>query len=163
MKFNIITGAALIATLGVVTPITVSSQPSNSGSYEAGYWQPTATINNNQVINVILQNESGVPVTYDSIYGPRFGTRLSHANTVLLNFPPIKNAEEIANINIYNGGGALLSFDYRTEDNNTVIVRIRRSDLIQGQVDNAAVGTSSVSAKYDSAVYIDERGRVYSF
>ena len=158
MNFKTLTGAALITTLSLLNPTIVFSQPSSGGGYQSGYWQPTATLDNTNTMKVILSNQSGVNINYDSPIGPRMGATLSPGDSATIVVPPIESPMDIVNISIYSPTGELLVFDYSAAGTDTVTVRIRRSGLVSGQVSD-----SNVNSEFDGSVYIDERGRIYSF
>lgn len=158
MNFKTLTGAVLITTFSLLNPAIVFSQPSSSGSYRSGYWQPTATLDNTNAMKVILSNQSGVSVNYDSPIGPRMGATLSAGDSTTIVVPPIESPMDIVNISIYSPTGELLVFDYSVAGTDTVTVRIRRSGLVSGQVSE-----TNVNSEFDGSVYIDERGRIYSF
>ncbi|MBZ8181964.1 hypothetical protein [Oscillatoria salina] len=160
MKLKTFTLATAIAAIAGITPLTVYSQPSPTGNYRPGYWQPTATVDNTRFMQLQLINDSGVAVAYDSTNVSAARGVIPTGGLVTISVPPITSANQIANVNIYNPQGALLAFDYRNVGNNVVAVRIRRSDLVYG----ATPGSSTdIGAEYDNAVYVDEKGRVYSF
>ncbi|MEC4983113.1 MAG: hypothetical protein SAJ37_11495 [Oscillatoria sp. PMC 1068.18] len=160
MKLKTLAFTTAIAAIAGITPLTVYSQPSPTGNYRPGYWQPTATIDNTRFMQLQLVNDSGVAVEYDSTNVSAARGVIPVGGAITISVPPITSADRIANVNIYNTQGALLAFDYRDVGNNVVAVRIRRSDLASG---GSPGSSTDISAKYDNAVYVDEKGRVYSF
>lgn len=161
MNLKTFAGAIIFTTASLFTPNIAFSQPSTTGSYQSGFWQPTATVDNTKNITVILSNQSGFNLNYDSVYGPVFGAVLPAGGSATMVLPAIDSADEIANISIYSPDGYWLVFDYSTDENNNnnaVTVRVRLSAGLSGQGDE-----TGTDAEFDSAVYIDEQGRVYSF
>ena len=143
MKLNILTQAALFTAISLVTPSISLSQPSSRGERVPGFWQPRVDVNPNRPILVRLLNETELPVRYS--LSPYPDRSLSPGLTADVPISISSKQADFANINIYSSEE--LIYDYNA-DNNIVTVRIR------------SVGKGP---RADKAVYIDERGRVYSF
>ncbi|MBD2311412.1 hypothetical protein H6G20_07040 [Desertifilum sp. FACHB-1129] len=147
MKFTAFTTATLLAVLGVGTPVSVLAQPSPTGSYVPGYWQPEAQVSLNRPITVRILNQTGIPLEY-GLSGVDVYTLGSNASVdvgVNLSNRP-GNTATIA-INAQRGTYAL-RYEYNVTDNNVLQVRVIPGGGPQ---------------PLDRAVYIDETGRVYSF
>ncbi|MFB8795477.1 MAG: hypothetical protein U7126_14940 [Microcoleus sp.] len=148
MKSRIITTAAIIAAIGFLAPHPVLSQPATDGGRKPGFWQPEAQVDNTRNITLRLLNETGLNLEYGqsgvSLSSLPVGTqknvivRVSNRTGDLANIP----------INV-KGGSTTLKYDYSVDrQKNTVTIRITTSD---GRT------------RQDRAVYIDEKGRIYSF
>lgn len=147
MKSKLFTTVTLFALLGLGMPPIVLAQPSSTGGFVPGYWQPEAQVSLNQAITVRIFNQTGVPIEY-GVGGVDVSTLAPNASAdigVRLNTRP-GNTATIA-INPQQGNFAL-RYEYNVTDNNVLQVR---------------VGPGGSTEPIDRAVYIDERGRVYSF
>ncbi|MGB3237870.1 MAG: hypothetical protein WBB29_06220 [Geitlerinemataceae cyanobacterium] len=155
MKLKALSTAALIATCSILTPMVVCSQPSPTGSREPGFWQPEVNVNPNQPVTVVISNQTGLPLTYNSYSSSVTGERmiddrdLPAGTTAQVNVGISSELADIASVNIYNANGAVLLYDFNTQGNQvTVRVRLRLEDSVE---------------EPDLSVYIDENGRVYAF
>ncbi|CBN57576.1 hypothetical protein PN499_13080 [Kamptonema animale CS-326] len=147
MKLRILT-AGIISAIALIQPSAVLSQPSPDGGPRPGFWQPEAQVDLVRDITLILTNETGLNLEYgDSEKGlsslPPGGT----ANIIIRKG---NSTGDIANIPInVMEGTTPLRYEYNV-DPKTNVVTVR-------------IGTSSGAAPLDRSVYIDEKGRVYSF
>lgn len=155
MKLKALSTAALIVTCSILTPTIVDSQPSPTGSREPGFWQPAVEVDPDQPVTVIISNQTGLPLTYNSYSSSFTGERmiddqdLPANGTAQVNVGISSELADIASVNIYNANGAVLLYDFNAQDNQvTVRVRLRLADSTE---------------EPDLAVYIDENGRVYAF
>ncbi|RMG14744.1 MAG: hypothetical protein D6728_01985 [Cyanobacteria bacterium J055] len=155
MKLKALSTAAIIAGCSILTPMVVWSQPSPTGSREPGFWQPEVNVDPNQPVTVIISNQTGLPLTYNSYSASVSGGRiiddrdLPANGTAQVNVGISSELADIASINIYNADGAVLLYDFNARGNQvTVRVRLRLEDSTE---------------EPDLAVYIDENGRVYAF
>jgi hypothetical protein len=155
MKLRTFTTAALLASFSLITPTVVLAQPSVTGDYETGYWQPEVTVSPELPIALIILNQTGLPLTYNSYSSSVTGETvlddqiLPANSTARLNLGVSSQLADISSVNIYNEAGAVLLYDFNAQGNQvTVRVRLR----LEGSVEEP-----------DLSVYIDERGRVYSF
>lgn len=148
MKSNIAIAAAVIAAIGFLAPHPVLSQPATDGGRKPGFWQPQAQVDNTRNITLRLLNETGLNLEYGQsgvglsslpVGGEKIVTvRVSNRTGDLANIP----------INV-KGGTTTLKYDYNVDpQKNLVTIRITTSD---GRT------------RQDRSVYIDEKGRVYSF
>jgi hypothetical protein len=148
VKSKLIATAALLAAIACLAPHPVSSQPATDGGRKPGFWQPEAQVDNTRNITLRLLNETGFNLEYGQsgvalsslpVGGERNVTvRLSNRTGDIANIP----------INV-RGGTTTLKYDYNVDPKkNTVTVRI---------------STSDGRTRQDRAIYIDEKGRVYSF
>lgn len=155
MKLKALSTATLIATCCLLTPMVVYSQPSSTGSREPGFWQPEVNVDPNKPVTVIISNQTGLPLTYNSYSSSLTGDRmledreLPATGTAQVNLGISSELADIASVNIYNANGAVLLYDFNAQGNQvTVRVRLRLADSTE---------------EPDLAVYIDENGRVYAF
>jgi hypothetical protein len=155
MKFHTIGAAALLATLTLITPAVVLSQPSQTGDYEPGYWQPEVRIDPDVPVSLTILNQTGLPLTYN-YYSSSVTGEIVLADQLLVangaarvNLGVSSQLADISSVNIYNADGAVLLYDFNAQGNQvTVRVRLRLQDSVE---------------EPDLAVYIDEQGRIYSF
>jgi hypothetical protein len=155
MKFHAIGAAALLATLSLITPAVVLSQPSQTGDFEPGYWQPEVRIDPDVPVSLTILNQTGLPLTYN-YYSSSVTGEIVLADQLLVangaarvNLGVSSQLADISSVNIYNADGAVLLYDFNAQGNQvTVRVRLRLQDSVE---------------EPDLAVYIDEQGRIYSF
>ncbi len=148
MKSRTIVTAAILTAIAFLTPHRASAQPATEAGTRPGFWQPGAQIDNTRNLTLILLNETGLNLEYG-----QSGVGLS-----LLPIGSTKNVMvrvsnrtgDIANIPInVKDGTTTLKYDYSVDaKKNIVTVRITTSD---GRT------------RQDRSIYIDEKGRVYSF
>ncbi len=161
MKLKTLTTVALLTALGLVAPRVAISQPSPTGDYEPGYWQPEATIANiNQPINITLINDTGITLHYGysfqrllESYGTGPDVVFPDGDTDSFSVHISSNEGDLASINVYDPSQPeqkTLRYQYNTSGNNL---------LVRVSLDRQEPETVAAS----SAVYIDERGRVYTF
>ncbi len=147
MKLKTLISSALLATISLITPIAVLSQPSPTGTFMPGFWQPEAQVNPDRPVRFRLLNQAGVPVRYSVTPEPE---RVLAPGTVGEISTRLSNqTDDHLSINIYSADAEALVYDYNA-NNNVVTVRIREAEPGAG-------------SEIDRAVYIDEQGRVYSF
>lgn len=148
MKPGIFTTAALALGISFSTIAPAPAQPSNSGNYVPGYWQPFVAVNPRQAIRLMLVNQAGVPLVYsptDGAFGR--GGRVAPGATAVVDIGISNRTGDIANILINPPTEqTTLHYDFAAKGN-IVMVRIR----------------PAAGQRIDKAVYIDERGRVYAF
>jgi hypothetical protein len=138
VKSKIIATAAILAALGCLHPHPALSQPATDGGTKPGFWQPQAQVDNTRNITLRLLNEtvglSSLPVGASK----NILVRVSNRTGDIANIP----------INV-KGGTTTLKYDYNVDaKENIVTVRI---------------STSDGRTRQDRSVYIDEKGRIYSF
>lgn len=148
MKSNIVTTAAIIAAIGFLAPHPVLSQPATGGGRQPGFWQPQAQVDNTRNITLRLLNETGLNLEYG-----QSGVGLSSlpvGTEKIVTVRVSNRTGDLANIPInVKGGTTTLKYDYNVDpQKNMVTIRITTSD---GRT------------RQDRSVYIDEKGRVYSF
>jgi hypothetical protein len=155
MKLKALSTATLIATLSILTPTVIYSQPSPTGSPEPGFWQPEVNVDPNKPVTVTISNQTGYPLIYNSYSSSVTGDRmiddqdLPANGTAQVNLGISSELADIASVNIYNANGYVLLYDFNTQGNQvTVRVRLRLEDSTE---------------EPDLSVYIDENGRVYAF
>ncbi|MEI2581543.1 hypothetical protein [Scytonema sp. PRP1] len=65
MKLPLLTTAVLAATLGLVTPTLTNAANPPARTYQPGYWQPVARVQNpNQPVQIKVVNQTGLPLQY---------------------------------------------------------------------------------------------------
>ncbi len=148
MKSRIITTAAILGAIAFLTPHPISAQPATQGGTRPGFWQPGAQIDNTRNVTLILLNQTGLNLEYG-----QSGVGLSSlpiGATKNLMVRVSNRTGDIVNIPInVTGGSTTLKYDYSVDaQKNIVTVRITTSD---GRI------------RQDRSIYIDEKGRVYSF
>jgi hypothetical protein len=147
MKLKILM-VGILSAIAFIYPTKVLSQPSSDGGPRPGFWQPEVKVDLNRDITLTLMNQTGLNLGYgDSEKGL---SSLSPGQTAHIIIRKGNTMGDIANIpiNVQRGTNAL-TYQYDIDkETNEVIVRI-----------NIGGG----SAPLDRAVYIDEKGRVYSF
>jgi serine/threonine-protein kinase len=155
MKLHAIGAAALLATFSLIAPAVVLSQPSQTGDFEPGYWQPEVRIDPDLPVSLTIFNQTGLPLTYNYYSSSVIGEvvledqLLDAKGTARVNLGVSSQLADISSVNIYNANGAVLLYDFNAQGNQvTVRVRLRLADSVE---------------EPDLAVYIDEQGRIYSF
>ena len=141
--------AALITSIALGGAGVVSAQPSPTGDYEPGFWQPEATIDPNRLIEVRLVNEADIAVRYGGTVQTPEGDLFPDG---VVQFPIAisDRTGDIASIPVYDPtGNAQLNFDFGVLDNVLVVLIRPRNEVADETL--------------DKAVYIDERGRAYAF
>jgi hypothetical protein len=148
MKSRIITTAAIIVAIGFLAPHPALSQPATDGGRKPGFWQPEAQIDNTRNITLRLLNETGLNLEYGQSGVSLSSLPVGSEKNVIVRVS--NRTADIANIPInVTGGSTTLKYDYNVDpQKNILTVRITTSD---GRT------------RQDRAVYIDEKGRVYSF
>ncbi len=148
MKSKIIAAAAILAALAFLHPHPALSQPATDGGKKPGFWQPQAQVDNTRNITLRLLNETGLNLEYGQSGANLSSLPVGTSKNIIVRIS--NRTGDIANIPINaTGGTATLKYDYKVDSpTNIVTVRITRSDP---------------RTRQDRSVYIDEKGRVYSF
>ena len=148
MKSKIIATAAILAALGCLHPHPALSQPATDGGTKPGFWQPQAQVDNTRNITLILLNETGLNLEYGQSGASLSSLPVGVTKNITVRIS--NRTGDIANIPINaTGGSTSLKYDYNVDSQkNMVTIRITRSDD---------------RTRQDRSVYIDEKGRVYSF
>ncbi|MEG4121036.1 hypothetical protein QUA43_26655 [Microcoleus sp. N9_B4] len=148
MKSKIIATAAILAALGCLHPHPALSQPATDGGTKPGFWQPQAQVDNTRNITLRLLNETGLNLEYGQSGGSLSSLPVGTSKNIIVSIS--NRTGDIANIPINTTGGtATLKYDYNVDSQTNILtIRITRSDPRTTQ---------------DRSVYIDEKGRVYSF
>jgi hypothetical protein len=148
MKSKIIATAAILVAIGFLAPHPVLSQPATDGGRKPGFWQPEAQVDNTRHITLRLLNETGLNLEYGQSGVGLSSLPVGSEKNVIVRIS--NRTADIANIPINaKKEGTTLKYDYNVDPyQNTLTVRITTSD---GRT------------RQDRAVYIDEKGRVYSF
>jgi hypothetical protein len=148
MKSRMIATAAILAAIGFLAPHPVLSQPATDGGKKPGFWQPEAQVDNTRNITLRLLNETGLNLEYGQSGVGLSSLPVGTEKNVIVRVS--NRTADIANIPInVKGGSTTLKYDYNVDpQQNTLTIRITTSD---GRT------------RQDRAVYIDEKGRVYSF
>ena len=148
MQSKILATAAILVALGCMNPHPASSQPATDGGVKPGFWQPQAQIDNTRNVTLKLLNETGLNLEYGQSGVGLSSLPVGASKSVIVRIS--NRTGDIANIPINVAGGTTtLKYDYNVDSqNNTVTIRITTSD---GRT------------RQDRSVYIDEKGRVYSF
>ncbi|MEZ2319925.1 MAG: hypothetical protein ACBR15_13090 [Microcoleus sp.] len=149
MKSRMITTTAiLLAAIGILTPHPVSAQPATDGGTKPGFWQPEAKIDNTRNITLRLLNETGLNLEYGQSGVGLSSLPIGSTKNVMVRIG--NRTGDLANIPInVKGGTTTLKYDYSVDaQQNIVTVRI---------------STSDGRTRQDRSIYIDEKGRVYSF
>lgn len=148
MKSKIIATAAILAALGCLHPHPALSQPATDGGTKPGFWQPQAQIDNTRNITLRLLNETGLNLEYGQSGVGLSSLPVGASKNILVRVS--NRTGDIANIPInVKGGTTTLKYDYNVDaKENIVTVRI---------------STSDGRTRQDRSVYIDEKGRIYSF
>ena len=150
MKLGILKTAVLLATISFYPHLPVLAQPSATGNYVPGFWQPQVAVNPNRPIQIMLLNQTGVPIVYTPTVraAVKGQNQLPPRGTAAINIGISDQSGDIANV-LINSPKELdtLHYDFKRVGTNNVVVRIRRAE----------------AESIDRAVYIDERGRVYAF
>ncbi|HLO52470.1 MAG TPA: hypothetical protein VK211_28990 [Kamptonema sp.] len=147
MKLRILT-AGILAAIALINPTTVLSQPSPDGGPRPGFWQPETQVDLTRDITLTLKNETGFSLEYG---GSAMGlSSLPAGGTANITIRKGNSTGDIANIpiNVQQGTTALRYLYNVDPKTNVVTVRIT---------------TGGGSVPLDRSVYIDEKGRVYSF
>jgi hypothetical protein len=148
MKSRIITTVAIIVAIGFLAPHPALSQPATEGGRKPGFWQPEAQIDNTRNITLRLLNQTGLNLEYGQSGVSLSSLPVGAEKNVIVRVS--NRTADIANIPInVTGGSTTLKYDYNV-DPQTNILTIR-------------ITTSDGRTRQDRAVYIDEKGRVYSF
>ncbi|MFM9268291.1 hypothetical protein [Tychonema sp. BBK16] len=148
MKSRIITTAALLATIAFLTPHPISAQPATESGTRPGFWQPGAQIDNTRNLTLILLNQTGLNLEYGQSGVGLSSLPIGATKNVLVRIG--SRTDDIANIPInVTGGTTTLKYDYSVDAQKN-IVRVR-------------ITTSDGRTRQDRSIYIDEKGRVYSF
>ncbi|MEG4285920.1 hypothetical protein QUB68_22570 [Microcoleus sp. A006_D1] len=148
MKSKIITTAAILAALGCLNPHPALSQPATDGGMKPGFWQPQAQVDTTRNVTLRLLNQTGLNLEYGESGVGLSSLPVGASKNILVRVS--NRTADIANIPInVQGGTTTLKYDYTVDaKQNLVTIRITTSDGRNRQ---------------DRSVYIDEKGRVYSF
>ncbi|MEG4507323.1 hypothetical protein QUA81_26575 [Microcoleus sp. F6_B4] len=148
MKSKIIATATILAALAFLHPHPALSQPATDGGQKPGFWQPQAQVDNTRNITLRLLNETGLNLEYGESGGSLSSLPVGTSKNIIVRIS--NRTGDIANIPINaTGGSTTLKYDYNVDSQtNIVTIRITRSDP---------------RTRQDRSVYIDEKGRVYSF
>jgi hypothetical protein len=148
VKSKIIATAAILAALGCLHPHPALSQPATDGGTKPGFWQPQAQVDNTRNITLRLLNETGLNLEYGQSGVALSSLPVGASKNILVRIS--NRTGDIANIPInVTGASTTLKYDYNVDaKQNIVTVRITTSD---GRT------------RQDRSVYIDEKGRIYSF
>ena len=148
MKSKIITTAAIFVALGCLHPHPALSQPATGGGTQPGFWQPKAQVDTTRNITLRLLNETGLNLEYGESGASLLSLPVGASKNITVSVS--SRTADIANIPInVKGGTTTLKYDYSVDSKqNLVTVRITKSD---GRT------------RQDRSVYIDEKGRIYSF
>lgn len=153
MKFRIIATAALLTALSVLTPSFVSSQPSEDGGYQPGFWQPAEDVNVNRPIDITLLNNTGIPLEYDTAEGPirvlGVGERITLGSFFI---DPNAENDISRTLNVLINAPVELSevelhFEIDSFRNNVTV----------------AIRSARTGERIDRGFYLDEKGRIYLF
>lgn len=148
MKLKITATSAILAAIAFLTPHPISAQPATDGGTKPGFWQPEAQIDNTRNITLRLLNETGINLEYGQSGVGLSSLPIGTTKNVIVRIS--NRTGDIANIPInVKGGTTTLKYDY-TVDSQKNIVTVR-------------ITTSDGRTRQDRSVYIDEKGRVYSF
>lgn len=149
MKLRLILAVASLVAIATGVQLPAGSQPSSTGQYQPGFWQPQAQVDLNRDLQILLLNQTGLNLEYGQTASTNIYT-LPAGGTANVLIRMGTRTGDIANIPInVKDGTSALKYEYNVDpQSNIVTVRI-----------TAIKGT----APTDRAVYIDERGRVYSF
>ncbi|MEG4805175.1 hypothetical protein QUB63_31615 [Microcoleus sp. ARI1-B5] len=148
MKSKIIAAVAILAALGSLHPHPALSQPATDGGVKPGFWQPQAQVDTTRNITLRLLNETGLNLEYGQSGVGLSSLAVGASKNIMVRVS--NRTADIANIPInVKGGSTTLKYDYNVDaKQNIVTVRI---------------STSDGRTRQDRSVYIDEKGRVYSF
>ncbi|NJK73785.1 MAG: hypothetical protein HC942_06120 [Microcoleus sp. SU_5_6] len=148
MKSRLLATAAILGAIAILAPHPASSQPATGGGPKPGFWQPEAQVDNTRNITLRLLNETGLNLEYGQSGVGLSSLPVGGERNVIVRIS--NRTGDIANIPInVQGGTTTLQYDYNVDpQKNIVTVRI---------------STSDGRTRQDRAVYIDEKGRVYSF
>ncbi|MEG3921320.1 MULTISPECIES: hypothetical protein [unclassified Microcoleus] len=148
MKSKIIATAAILAALAFLHPHPALSQPATDGGTKPGFWQPQAQVDNTRNITLRLLNETGLNLEYGESGGSLSSLPVGASRNISVRIS--NRTGDIANIPINaTTATATLKYDYNVDSQTNILtIRITRSD---GRT------------RQDRSVYIDEKGRVYSF
>ena len=140
--------AAILAALGFLHPHPALSQPATDASTKPLFWQPQAQINNTRNITLRLLNETGLNPEYGQSGANLSSWPVGTSKNII--FRISNRIGDIANIPINaTTGTTTLKYDYNVDSQTNILtIRITRAD---GRT------------RQDRSVYIDEKGRVYSF
>ncbi|HEY9301535.1 MAG TPA: hypothetical protein VIQ31_35265 [Phormidium sp.] len=148
VKSKIIATAAILVALGFLHPHPALSQPATDGGTKPGFWQPQAQVDNTRNITLRLLNETGLNLEYGQSGANLSSLPVGASKNLIVRIS--NRTGDIANIPINATiGTTTLKYDYNVDSQkNIVTIRITRSDS---------------RTRQDRSVYIDEKGRVYSF
>jgi hypothetical protein len=148
MKSTTILTAAILTAIAFLTPHPASAQPATESGTRPGFWQPGAQIDNTRNLTLILLNETGLNLEYGQSGVGLSSLPIGTTKNVMVHVS--NRTGDIANIPInVKDGTTTLKYDYSVDaKKNIVTVRITTSD---GRT------------RQDRSIYIDEKGRVYSF
>ncbi|MEG3861503.1 hypothetical protein [Microcoleus sp. herbarium12] len=148
MKSKIIAAVAILAALGSLHSHPALSQPATDGGVKPGFWQPQAQVDNTRNITLRLLNETGLNLEYGQSGVGLSSLPVGASKNIIVRVS--NRTADIANIPInVKGASTTLKYDYNVDSKqNIVTVRI---------------STSDGRTRQDRSVYIDEKGRVYSF
>ncbi|MEG5035100.1 hypothetical protein [Microcoleus sp. AT3-D2] len=148
MKSKITATAAILAALAFLHPHPALSQPATDGGKKPGFWQPQAQVDNTRNITLRLLNETGLNLEYGESGGSLSSLPVGASRNISVRIS--NRTGDIANIPINaTGGTTTLKYDYNVDSQTNILtIRITRAD---GRT------------RQDRSVYIDEKGRVYSF
>jgi hypothetical protein len=148
VKSKIIAAVAILAALGSLHSHPALSQPATDGGVKPGFWQPQAQVDNTRNITLRLLNETGLNLEYGQSGVGLSSLPVGASKNIIVRVS--NRTADIANIPInVKGASTTLKYDYNVDSKqNIVTVRI---------------STSDGRTRQDRSVYIDEKGRVYSF
>lgn len=146
MKVRILTTTALLSAIAFSTPAL--SQPSATGQYQPGFWQPEVQVDNSRNIKVRLLNDTGLNLEY------------GESGVTISSLPP--GATREFNISISNRTGDIANIPINVKQGITALKYEYNVDPAQNLV-TVRIRLTSDRERQDRAIYIDERGRVYSF
>ena len=148
MKSKIIATATILAALGCLHSHPAFSQPATDGGTKPGFWQPQAQIETTRNITLRLLNETGLNLEYGESGVGLSSLPVGASKNIIVRVS--NRTADIANIPInVQGGTTTLKYDYNVDaKQNLVTIRI---------------STSNGRNQQDRSVYIDEKGRIYSF
>ncbi|MGL5061934.1 MAG: hypothetical protein ACRC62_18340 [Microcoleus sp.] len=148
MKLRLFATATILGAIACLAPHPASSQPATGGGPKPGFWQPEAQVDNTRTITLRLLNETGLNLEYGQSGVGLSSLPVGAQKNVMVRIS--NRTGDIANIPInVKGGTTTLKYDYNVDAReNLVTVRI---------------STSDGRTRQDRAIYIDEKGRVYSF
>lgn len=148
MKSRIIATAAILGAIAFLTPHPASAQPATETGTRPGFWQPGAQIDNTRNLTLVLLNETGLSLEYGQSGVGLSSLPIGTTKNVLVRIG--NRTDDIANIPInVTGGTNTLKYDYSVDAKKNIL-KVR-------------ITTSDGRTRQDRSIYIDEKGRVYSF